>query len=240
MPRSPIDASASRQPCGPAPQLTPIASTSNAASAAAAAAGVVPSGRAISSPNVREATMGRSAAACRASSMAIARWSSDENVSSMNRSTPPSSRPSMASRNAPRTWARIEVDEVAGRGAERTDGPGDQDVAAGHVAGLPGDLGAAPRQPAGLVGEPVRREADPVRPERRGLDQVSARREVLAMDRADQLGSREDQLVERGTLRDPAREQQRAHRAVGQQRPLGQAIAEPSRRIHARTIADAS
>ena len=82
------------------------------------------------------------------------------------------------------------------RSAQRPDGPGDEDVPAGHVAGLAGDLGAAPRQPAGLVGETVGGEADAVGAERRGLDQVGAGREVLAVDRADQLGPRQDELVE--------------------------------------------
>ena len=50
-------------------------------------------------------------------------------------------------------------------------------------------------------------------------------------------GRDSDQLVERGTLRDAAREEQRAHRPVGQQRAVGQAFAEPGARIHARTIA---
>ena len=117
--------------------------------------------------------------------------------------------------------------------------PGHEDVPAGHVAGLPGDLGAAPIQPAGLVGEPVGGEADAVGAERRGLDQVGAGREVLAMDGADQFRPREDQLVQRGALGEPAREQERAHRPVGQQRTLGKAFAEPGARIHARTIADA-
>ena len=42
-----------------------------------------------------------------------------------------------------------------------------------------------------------------------------------------------------GALRDAAREEQRAHRAVGQQRSRRPDVPEPGARIHARTIADA-
>ncbi len=99
----PIPDSASRQPCGPAPQFTPMTSTSMPSSRFAAANGSVPSGSSTSSPNVSIAMIGRSADATRASSIAIARWASSENVSNWKRSTPPSSRPSMTSRNAART-----------------------------------------------------------------------------------------------------------------------------------------
>ncbi len=101
--RGPLIAdSASRQPIGPAPQLTPTTSTSSATIAWAASAGVVPSGSSSSSPKVSRAMIGRSAAR-RASSMAIRRWSRTEKVSNWNRSTPPSSSPSSVSRNAART-----------------------------------------------------------------------------------------------------------------------------------------
>ena len=113
----PMATSASRQPTGPAPQLTPRTSTSTrSASAAAAAAGVVPSGSAASSPKVRSATIGRSAAIERASSTASARWSTTENVSNQKTSTPPSSRPSIVSRNAARTSAsaRWRISRVGG------------------------------------------------------------------------------------------------------------------------------
>ena len=135
---------------------------------------------------------------------------------------------------------RVEVDQVVGRRPERSHGPGDQHVPAGDVAGLAGDLGAAPRQPAGLVGEAIGGQTHPVGAKGRGLDQVSAGRQVLAMDRTDELRPRQDELVEGGPLRDPAREEQRAHRPVRQQRAGGEAFPEPSARFHARTIPDAS
>ena len=98
-PAGPIPESASRQPTGPAPQLTPMTSISaTPRSAAAAAAGAVPSASPRSSPKVRRAAIGRSAAAARASSTAMARWSISANVSNQKRSAPPSSNPSTVSR----------------------------------------------------------------------------------------------------------------------------------------------
>ncbi len=106
LPAPSIATSASRQPIGPAPQFTPSTSASTrTASERAATAGSVPSASTTSSPKVNRATIGRSAAAARASSTAIARWSTSENVSNQKASTPPSSRPSMVSRNAARTSA---------------------------------------------------------------------------------------------------------------------------------------
>ena len=100
----PVRTSASRQATGPAPQLTPMTSTPASIRAAAAASGVVPSRRTSSSPNVRDATIGRSEAA-RASVLTARTSSSAENVSITNRSTPPSRRPSTCSRTADRTSA---------------------------------------------------------------------------------------------------------------------------------------
>ena len=70
-------------------------------------------------------------------------------------------------------------------------------------------------------------EPHPVRPEREGLDQVGARVEVLAVEGRDQVGARRRELVEAGALGDPAREQQRAHAAVREQRGGGEAGGEP-------------
>ena len=218
-PVPPIPVRASRQPCGPAPQFTPTTSTCIPSSSWAAPNGSVPSGSSTSSPKVSIAMIGRSADASRASSMAIARWSSRENVSNWKRSTPPSSRPSMVSRNAARTAASPEAKDVRRRAAKRPDRPRDQHVPAGDVPCLAGDLGAAPGEASGLVREAVGRQADAVRPERRGLDEIGTGVEVLAVDGADQVRASGDQLVEVRPLRDAAREQQRAHRPVGQDRP---------------------
>ena len=130
------------------------------------------------------------------------------------------------------------MEELAGRRAERADRSSDEDVATGHVPGLAGDLRPASGELAGLVRDPERGEADAVGPERRGLDDVGARREVFAVDRADQVRARGDEFVEASPLRDPAREQERAHRAVAEQRPVAQPFLEPRPRLHARTIAD--
>ena len=231
--------SASRQPCGPAPQLTPIASTSRVTSAAAAVRRrrAVRQGDLLAEGQERhDRPVGRGQARLldRDREMVERRecLEHEQVHAALEQAVD-----GLAERGPDRCVA--EVGEVVGGSAQRPDGPGDEDVPAGHVPGLAGDLGAAPRQPAGLVGETVGGEADPVGAERRGLDQVGAGREVLAVDGADQLGPRQDQLVQRGTLRDPAREEQRAHRPVGQQRTLGEAFAEPGARIHARTIADA-
>ena len=177
--------SASRQPTGPAPQLTPRTSTSTrSASAAAAAAGVVPSGSAASSPNVRSATIGRSAASERASSTASARCSTTPNVSNQKTSTPPSRRPSIVSRNAARTSASARW-VLARRRPERPDRSGDERITTGDVTGFAGELGAAAGQPSGTIGETVRGEADTVGAERRGLDEVGSGGQVLAVDRPD-------------------------------------------------------
>ena len=81
----------------------------------------------------------------RASSMASRRWTRSENVSSTNRSTPPSSRPSICSRNAARIAALVVAGQVAGRAAERTDRAGDEDVAARRRRAPHGRAGRARR-----------------------------------------------------------------------------------------------
>ena len=132
----------------------------------------------------------------------------------------------MASRKASRTAASGRWRISRGRRAERSDRPRHQHVAAGHVARLAGELRAAPGQPAGPVGQAVGRQPDAVRAERGGLDDVRPDRQVLAVDRADQVRPRRHQVVEHRALRDAAAEQKGAHRAVREQRTRGQAIAE--------------
>ena len=87
--------------------------------------------------------VGRSPAAPRRPRASRCRRST--NVSIMNRSTPPSSRPSICSRNAARIARLVEVEQLARRCAERADRAGDEGVAAGDVAGLAGDLRGAAR-----------------------------------------------------------------------------------------------
>ena len=45
----------------------------------------------------------------------------------------------------------VEMEDLAGRRTQRPDRPGDEDVPAGYVAGLAGELRAAPGELAGLV-----------------------------------------------------------------------------------------
>ena len=145
----------------------------------------------------------------------------------------------MVSRSAPRTVGLVEVQQVAGRRAERPDGSGDEDVPAGDVARLAGQLCAAAGEAAGLVAETEWREPGPVRPEGRRRDDVRARGEVLPVDRADELGPGRDEFVEHGPLRDAAGEQERAHGAVGQQRAGREAFVESGARVHlARSLAE--
>ena len=120
----------------------------------------------------------------------------------------------------------VEVQDLARRRAERPDRSSHEHVPARDVAGLACDLGTTPREPASLVAQAVGREPDAVRAERGRLDDVRASRQVLAVDRPDQLGPGRDQLVQHGALRDAAAEQQRAHRSVGQQRAGSQALTE--------------
>ena len=66
----------------------------------------------------------------------------------------------------------------------------------------------------------------PVGAERVRLDRVRAGLDVLTVDRADQLRLRLDEAVERRALRHSPAEQQRAHRAVKQQRGTRQPLGE--------------
>ena len=110
---------------------------------------------------------------------------------------------------------------------ERADRAGDEHVAlAGHVARLAGDLRRAAIEQPCLVGQTKRRQAQPVRAKAVGLDRVRAGFDVFAMDRADQVGPRLDQLVERRPLGQAAAEEQRAHGAIEQQRRTRQPLAE--------------
>ena len=228
----PIPDSASRQPCGPAPQFTPMTSTSMPSSRFAAANGSVPSGSSTSSPNVSIAMIGRSADATRASSIAIGEVGEQRERLELEEvdATLEQAVDDLAERGPDRAIAQSQ--HVRGRATERPDRARDQHVATGHVARLAGDLGAPSREPPRLVGQAVRRQPDPVGPEGRGLDEIRTGIEVLAMDRPDQVRARGDQLIEAGPLRDAAREQERAHGPVGQDRPLGQPFAKACSCVH--------
>ena len=64
----------------------------------------------------------------------------------------------LAERDADRVLG--EVQDLACRWTERPDRARDEHVATGHVTGLAGELGTAAGQPAGTLGEAVRRQAD--------------------------------------------------------------------------------
>ena len=95
------------------------------------------------------------------------------------------------------------------------------------LAGLAGELGGLAVEPAGQLLEAVFGQPEAVRAEGVRLDRVGAGLDVLAVDRRDELRPGQDQFVEAGALRDAARVEERAHRAVEQQRPAPQPDPEP-------------
>ena len=105
----------------------------------------------------------------------------------------------------------VGVAELAGGCAQGADAAADPRVPAADVPGLAGDLRRASVEARRVVGEAVRVEAHPVGAEGQGLDEVGAGVEVLAVERRDKVRAGRRQLVEARALRDPAREQQRAH-----------------------------
>ena len=109
----------------------------------AAAPGLLPSARTSSSPNVSEAITGTSEAR-RASSTASTSCSRSEKVSSTIRSAPPSSKPSICSRNAARADASPMTGPPRAGGPERPDRAADEGVAPTDLAGLAGELCRAP------------------------------------------------------------------------------------------------
>ena len=121
----------------------------------------------------------------------------------------------------------VGMAELARRRAQRPDAAADPRVAAADVARLAGDLGGAAVEAAGLGRQAERIEPHPVGAERDGLDQVSPRVEVLAVERGDEVRPGRGELVEAGALGDAAREQQRAHAAVREQRGGGEAGGKP-------------
>ncbi len=216
----------------------PTTSTSSDASAVAAAPGVVPSGSSSSSPNVSKATIGRSAAAF-ASSTAIRRCSTDEKVSNQNRSTPPSSRPSMVSRNVARTvassrWTSSRVGAPSGptEPATRTSRPATSRASrascaprrASLPAWSPSPNGArrarfAPNVADSMMSEPAVRYSRWTAPMRSGRVATSSSR-----------------FARWGMPREKRSVPIAPSPSNG---PSGQSLAEPLPRLHARTIADA-
>ena len=120
----------------------------------------------------------------------------------------------------------VGVAELARRRSQRPDRPADPGVPAAHVAGLACDLRRPAVDAPGLGRQPVPVEPDPVRAERQRLDEIGARVEVLAVERRHEVGPARRELVEARPLRDAAREQERAHPAVREQRRGGEASGE--------------
>ncbi len=77
-----------------------------------------------------------------------------------------------------------------------------------------------------LFGEPVPRERDPVRTERVGLDDIRAGGHVIGVDPAHELGLRDVELVVAARVQHAALVEQRAHRAVEQQRAVRERLGE--------------
>ena len=194
----PSPSSASRQPCGPAPQLTPIdvdvgrvERRRRRRRASCRPAARAPRRRSAS------ATIGRSAAAgAPPRSRSAGGRATRTSRTGTGRRRPRAGRRS-ASRKAARTVASPQMQR--GRGSGAPSGPMEPATSTSRPATSRASRASwAPRrvEPAGLVGEAVRREPDPVGAERRGLDQVRAGGEVLAVDGADQVRPRLDELVE--------------------------------------------
>ena len=118
---------------------------------------------------------------------------------------------------------RVADPEIAvRRTAQRADRPANERIPAGDIACLAGQLRGPSVQARRDVAQAPAREPDPVRTEGRRLDEVGPGVEVLPVDRADQVGPRENELVEAGALRDPPGEEQGPGRAVGDERASGQ------------------
>ena len=233
---APIASSASRQAAGPAPQLTPTASAPARRARRRPTPGLLPSASTSSSPNVSEAMTGTSEAR-RASSTARSSCSRSENVSRTIRSAPPSSRPSICSRNAARATCLGDGRAAARRRPERPDRATDERVAPADLACLAGELGGPPVERADLSFEAPGRQALPVGPERQRLDQLGARLEVLAMGRPDHVRMARDELLEAGPLRHAPAEQQRPQPAIDEERAGGEAASEAlSRRADGRGL----
>ena len=113
------------------------------------------------------------------------------------------------------------------RVTERPDRACNEGFAPGDLASLPGKLGAPPAQSTGQLLQSVFGQAEAVRPECVRLDCVRACFDVLAVDRRDDLGLGQDELVEAGSLGDPSRVQKRAHCSVEQHGTTPEPDSEP-------------
>ena len=153
--------------------------------------------------------------------MASSRLSSRSNVSKTKTSTPPSSSPSICSRNAARAMpgcgsARPIARTRAARSNRR------QDLAAGRLACLAGELGGPRLNRPASFSSPYSARRNRFAPNVFVSIGVGAGLDVLAVDRRDEVRPAQDELVQAGPLGHAAREEQRSHRAVEQHRPAAQ------------------
>ena len=171
----------------------------------------------------------------RATSSAISRDGRSENVSSTTTSMPPSSRPSSCSRNAARASASRSRASSGPIGRQRPHRAAHERVAPGHLARLPRELRRAPIEPRTLCS---------ARPNGARRNRF-APRVTVSMSSApasrysrwvavDELRPGRGQLVERCPLGHATTEQERAHRAVGEERPSGETSGEALARRHRR------
>jgi hypothetical protein len=101
---------------------------------------------------------------------------------------------------------------------------------AGHVGAaggaLAGQLDRGLVERRHLIGEAVAGQRDAVGAEGVGLDHLGAGVDVVAVDPRDQVGLGDHQLVVAAGVQHAAIVEQRAHRAVEQDRPFGQGVEE--------------
>ena len=222
-PGAPIASSASRQAAGPGPAVDADRVRARRGSRRPRPRpGCCRRPATSSSPNVSEAMTGHVGCAAGLVDREDAAAPRSENVSSTIRSTPPSSRPSICSRNAARA-ARLRDDRTATRRrTERPDRTTDQRIASADLASLAGELCRPPVERADLSLESPGGQSMAVGAERQRLDQLGAGLEVFAMGSSDHLRMGRDELLETGPLRHATAEQQRPHPAVDEERAGGQ------------------
>ena len=202
-PGSPNRASASRQASGPTPQLTPIASTPAAVSAADGCLGR----RAVGQHEVlAEGHRGDDRHVRRPVGLVDGEQQVVEVEERLDHEQVDAALEQAVDLLPERRPDRglVGVAELAGRRTQRADRAADPRVPAADVPGLAGDLGRPAVEARRVVGEAVGVEADPVGAEGQRLDEVGAGVEVLAVDRRDEVRAGRRQLVEARALRDPA------------------------------------
>ena len=122
--------------------------------------------------------------------------------------------------------------ELARRRTERPDRSGDEHIPAGDIARLPGHLCGPTVERMGAARQPICRQAMPVRPERRGLDEFGTRLDVLAVNGSDQLGPGRRELIQTRPLGNAPRKEERAHSTVRKDRTAAESHPEAFALVH--------